>query len=426
MSAKKCVAMVLAGGRGTRLGALTQFYSKPAIHFGGNHRIIDFTLNNCYRAGIDTIGVLSQYFTTDLHAYISDINNKPETCKVHMLPSENAENQYAGTADAVFKNVAFIERRAPDNVLILSGDHVYNMDYREMLAFHEASGADVTVASTHVPIAEASRFGIISSSENGRVSGFEEKPTRPKSSIASMGVYVFKWSALKRHLLIRSNRDQNDFGKDIIPKMLSSGGQVYTYRFDGYWRDIGTVDALWQANMDMIDRTALRLTDECTANDNYSSFLKGADISQSVISENCTIAGKATHSVLSKSVIVEQGAEIVNSVIMPNVYIGKNVKISNAIIGTRAIIRDDVEIGSNNGLVFCIDHQVCSHGISLVAPWLQVAEGLKFRANSHIDKGRLDRFEQFGEVKEDVRKFYENVYAYDLEPLGAAMMLGQN
>lgn len=422
MVTKKCVAMILAGGRGTRLGALTQFYSKPAIHFGGNHRIIDFTLNNCYLAGIDTIGILSQYFTTDLHAYISHINGKPETCSVHMLPSESAENSYTGTANAVYKNIMFIERHAPDNVLILSGDHIYNMDYSDMLAFHEASDADVTIASTSVPAAEASRFGIICAAKNGRVSGFEEKPAIPKSRLASMGIYVFKWSVLKRYLLVRNNSSQNDFGKDIIPKALSSGGKVYTYKFSGYWRDIGTVEALWQANMDLIDGTAQRLTEEYPTNDRYSSFLNGADIRQSIISGNCTVAGKTTHSVLGDSVIIERGSEVTNSVIMPNVYIGKNVKISNAIIGTRAIIMDGVEIGSEHGTPLCIDHKVCSRGISLVAPWLQVTEGLKFRANSHVDKESLNRFEKLGEVYDDVKRFYERTYACEFGPAAAAMM----
>lgn len=240
MSTKECVAMILAGGRGERLGSLTHFYPKPALHFGGNHRIIDFTLNNCFHSKIQTIGMLSQYLATDLHSYLGTIHNViSQNGDIHMLPPKDMNHPYVGTADAVYQNLEFIERRNPANVFILAGDHIYNMDYRKLLAFHEEKEADVTIASTLVPTNEASRFGMLRASRNGYVLRFEEKPTRPKTNIASMGVYIFRWDALKKHLSADSKYKQSshDFGSDVIPGMISSGKSVYTYQFEGYWRD---------------------------------------------------------------------------------------------------------------------------------------------------------------------------------------------
>jgi len=412
MRTKECIAMILAGGRGVRLGALSHFHSKPVIHFGGNFRIIDFTLNNCNNAEIDTIGILSQHFTTDLHAYIGGINNG----NYYMRPPENAEDPYMGTADAVYKNIEFIDCFMPDNVIILSGDHIYTMDYKKMIAFHEEMNADVTVASTSVPIDEASRFGILNTDMCGRVSGFQEKPLVPKGDLASMGIYVFKWNTLKKYLLEdnKCEQTQHDFGKDIIPGMLLSGESVYTYRFKGYWRDVGTVEALWKANMDQIDEPGYRLPEinhiMPYIDMNLNIIQKNQDVQQSIVFGDCAISGKVEHSILSDLVTVESGAEIVNSVIMPNAYIGNNVKIYNAVIGTGAIIMDGTEIGTEYGVDFFVDLQVCSHGVSLVEPWLYVGEGINFLKNSHIYKGRLDKYE---DIKALMRKSINQYVPYE-------------
>lgn len=396
MNTKKCIAMVLAGGRGMRLGALTHFYSKPAIYFGGNHRIIDYTLCNCHNAGIDTIGILSQYFTTDLQIYIDTVQDS-----IQMLPSKNSQNPYMGTADAVYKNIAFLDKVNPANVLILSGDHIYKMDYREMLTFHEEMGADVTVASTTVPINEASQFGILNAEKNGHVSGFEEKPLKPKSDLASMGIYIFKWNILRKYLLADSKNRQShhDFGKDIIPQMLFYGESVYTYQFNGYWRDVGTLYSLWKANMDQITNPSTPLFPdterdmaESSLQENPNMISSNAVVRQSIVSGGCSIFGKVEHSVLSHSVTIGHNTEIVNSVIMPNTYIGDNVKIHNAIVGTRAAIMGNTVIGAEHGVDYFVDRQMCSKDVSLVAPWLHITGDIQFQKNSHIYADRLEQY----------------------------------
>lgn len=402
MSINKCVTMVLAGGRGERLGALTRYYSKPAIHFGGKSRIIDFTLRNCRDSGLETIGILSQYDADNLCGYIeAAYGSYSISNNIYMLPPQNSADYYRGTADAVYKNIRFMEPFRPECVLVLSGDHIYKMDYGKIINFHMDSGADVTVASTLVPVQEASRFGIINADENGRIFGFEEKPKRPKSRLASMGIYVFKWDVLIKYLLADNAdaKSQHDFGRNILPGMLRSGESMYTYQFNGYWRDVGTVDSLWEANMDQIDgASGLGMYDG--RQDVLSSYASempcrmsaDASVNRSIVSGECTIFGKVAHSVLGDSVIVGKGAEIVNSVIMPNVYIGDNAKIYNAIIGTRAVIMNDTVIGTNDGTGFFIDNTVCSRGISLISPWLYLREGMRIRQNSHINRKRMDEW----------------------------------
>lgn len=394
MNTKQCVAMIMAGGRGKRLGSLTDYYPKSAVHFGGNHRIIDFTLSNCLHSGIGTIGVLSQYLSSELHTYINSVSGcLSEGSGVYVLPPQNEKSAYRGTADAVYKNIKFINQFKPEIVLILSGDHIYNMNYSKMLDFHEKAGADVTVASTLVSINEASRFGTLKAEENGCVYGFEEKPCRPKSCLVSMGIYVFRWSVLKRYLMAdsRNTLTEHDFGKDILPVMLHANESVYTYQFDGYWRDVGTVSSLWEANMDQInnpsechlqnDRWNTQITYKNSIPDCISSK---AVAGQNIVAEECTILGKVEHSVLGDSITVGRGSEVVDSVIMPGVYIGNNVKIYNAVIGTGAIIMNNAEIGVDEGTAFFVDHNICSKGISLVSPWSSVAEGMRLQCESHI------------------------------------------
>lgn len=394
MDKKECVAMILAGGRGERLGTLTQHYSKPAIHFGGKYRIIDFTLNNCRNSGIDTVGVLSQRFTSDLNLYVQEVyRNGMKRGGVHVLQSEGMEGLYKGTADAVYRNLAFIERFSPEYVLVLASDHVYRMDYRKMIAFHRESGADVTVASTAVLPEEAPRFGILNAGEDGRVLEFEEKPRRPKSNLASMGIYVFKWNVLKEYLLEDNKRAQSkhDFGKDILPEMLSRC-RLYSYQFDGYWRDVGTVDKLWEANMDMLDNPSLlrQMESEWDIYEQNADFLSArALIEQSILCGGCSIYGRVKHSVLGNSVTVGQGAEVINSVIMPNAYIGDHVKIRNAIVGTYASISNDTVIGPEHGLDSFVDRQVCAGEVSLIAPWIHVPEGMILPKNSHVTEEKL-------------------------------------
>jgi len=381
MYTKGCIAMILAGGHGKRLGSLTHYYSKPAIYFGGNNnRIIDFTLNNCSNSGIETIGVLSQLFSSDLNTYINNIYEwNPEANGVYTLTPASDKSPYSGTADAVYKNIEFVDRFNPDNVLILSGDHIYKMDYKKIINFHQKKGAALTVAATPVPKEEASRFGILNADDTSSVYGFEEKPFCPKSNLASMGIYVFKWSTLKKYLLIDSGdtKSRHDFGKNILPRMLYNCESVYTYMFNQYWKDVGTVDSLWEANMDQIV---------------YRTISDRNAAGQSIIADGCSIFGKVEHSVLGCSVTIGKGSEIVNSVIMPNVYIGSNVKIYNTIVGANAIIMDDTEIGTDKGTDFFIDRKICSNGISLVSPWLYIGEGIKFRGNSHIYKELLEEW----------------------------------
>lgn len=400
METKKCIAMILAGGRGERLGALTHYYSKPAIYFGSKYRIIDFTLNNCKNSKIDTIGILSQYFTTDLNEYInSAYGGKPGSRGVHLLSSKNQNDAYKGTADAVYRNFAFIERHSPEYVLILASDHVYSMDYSKLIEFHEEKSADVTVASTPVPIEEASRFGIINANEDGYVLEFEEKPLRPKSSLASMGIYVFNWNTLKKYLCEDNMKEQSkhDFGKNILPEMLPCC-RLYTYQFDGYWRDVGTVEKLWESNMDHISDSSLRFPggeydlSQTARQRTVSFFSDKASVIKSVLSGGCSIYGYIEHSVLSDSVTVGKGSEITNSIIMPNVYIGNNVKIHNSIIGNHAVIRNGAAIGKNHGTDFFVDRKVCAGNVSLVSPWVEINENTEIQKNSHVIKENLNDY----------------------------------
>ena len=380
---KRCVAMLLAGGQGSRLMVLTENTAKPAVPFGGKYRIIDFPLSNCVNSKIDTVGILTQYQPLELNEYIG--NGQPWGLNsshggVQVLPpyakSKNSE-WYKGTANAIYQNIAFIDRYNPDYVLILSGDHIYKMDYAKMIRYHEKNGADCTIAVRNVPMEEASRFGIMNTREDDSIYEFEEKPKKPKSTNASMGIYVFNWSVLKKYLEMdeQDPKSENDFGKNIIPTILDAGYRLMAYRFDGYWKDVGTIDSLWQANMDLLGKEPeFELFCE-DGNKIYarntampSSFIaKTAQIHDSFVAEGCEVFGSVEHSVLSTGCVIGKGAEIRDSVIMPNVTIENGASVCCSIIAEGCHIKAGATVGG-----CCADGE---RKIAVIGKDHEIAEG---------------------------------------------------
>ena len=357
---KKCVAMLLAGGQGSRLYALTNNIAKPAVSFGGKYRIIDFPLSNCVNSGIDTVGVLTQYQPLILNDYIG--NGQPWDLDrsyggVHILSPYQAKHSsdwYKGTANAIYQNMHFLKQFDPEYVLILSGDHIYKMNYSLMLNYHILNGADCTIAAIDVPIEEASRFGILNTNKDGTIYEFEEKPKNPKSTLASMGIYIFTAEKLYKYLENDSKnpKSSNDFGKDVLPTMLASGEKMMAYSFSGYWKDVGTIDSLFEANMDLLgDTPRFDVTDSSwkiqsrtpLAPPHYMS--SDSKVSNSIIMSGCEIFGSVENSVLSSSVIVKKGAVIKNSIIMSDTVIGENTIVEHAIIDENTIVGDNVKIG---------------------------------------------------------------------------------
>ena len=353
------LGVILAGGKGTRLGKLTHNQAKPAVPFGGRYRIIDFTLSNCVNSGVKNIGVITQYQPLNLNAHIGngaswglDDLNAGVTI---LQPYSNNEGSkwFEGTAHAIYQNIGYIDQMDPEYILILSGDHIYKMDYEAMLDQHKETGASLTVAVIDVPWNEASRFGIMNTDDNNRIVDFEEKPAEPKSNHASMGIYIFNWKRL-REVLVNSftrNQDMVDFGKNVIPYYLKSGESVFAYNFKGYWKDVGTIDSLWHANMEFLDENnELNLQDRTWRI--YSRnpiappqiIAETAEIKDAMIVDGSYIAGKVDHSILSANVRIQAGSVVTDSVIMPGAKIGKNVTIHRAIIGEGAVIGDDVVI----------------------------------------------------------------------------------
>ena len=368
---KECIAMLLAGGQGSRLQPLTASLAKPAVPFGGKYRIIDFTLSNCVTSGIDTVGVLTQYQPLVLSEYIG--NGQPWDLDrnfggVHILPPFQAKKGgawYRGTANAVWQNRQFIRQFSPDYVLVLSGDHIYRMDYREMLNSHIANGADATIAAIRVPEKEASRFGILSANETGRITDFEEKPAKPKGDLASMGIYIFNTEYLLRYLEADDNdpASANDFGKNVITAMLKDGGGLYAYRFSGYWRDVGTLESLWQANMDLIGAApAFDLFGEeaiCSRSEALApqEICEGAKVCDSIISDGCRIEGEVTGSVLSPGVVVGKGATVRNSVVMRGAVIEAGATVEYAILDESVRVPDGARIGEPGGKLTVIGRE---------------------------------------------------------------------
>ncbi|MPM43256.1 Glucose-1-phosphate adenylyltransferase [bioreactor metagenome] len=390
---KECVAMLLAGGQGSRLHALTSHVAKPALPFGGKFRIIDFPLSNCVNSGIDTVGVLTQYQPLELNTYIG--NGQPWDLDrslggVHILPPYVKEGDkgtwYKGTANAIYQNMSFIETYNPEYVLILSGDHIYKMDYAKMLRHHKTRMADCTIAVLEVPKSEASRFGIMSVDEDDFITKFEEKPKQPQSNLASMGVYIFTWEKLKAYLLAdeADPKSKNDFGGDIIPNMLSSGERMSAYRFSGYWKDVGTIESLWDANMDMLQvGGGVRLFDSDwpiyarspTRPPHYAGA--SSQISHSLVTGGCMVDGLVENSVLFHSVTVEKGAAVRYSILMPGSVIKAGARVEYAIVAEDAVIDERAEVGR------CPDGSE-NWGIAVVAGGVRVGAGAVVTAKAMI------------------------------------------
>lgn len=363
MGKKKCVAMLLAGGKGTRLDSLTETIAKPAVPFGGKYRIIDFALSNCTNSGIDTVGVLTQYQPLVLNSYIGigsawDLDRKDGGVTVLPPYSESSEVKwYTGTASAIYQNINYIKRYDPDYVLILSADHIYKMNYKFMLDYHIEKGADVTISVIEVPWDEASRFGILNTTEDMKISEFEEKPSQPKSNLASMGIYIFNWPLLREYLETDNSNSESthDFGKDVIPMLLKDNRNLFAYPFTGYWKDVGTIRSLWEANMDLLDeKNKLNLFDyswriySVNPNRPPQYISTEAEVVSSLINEGCTIEGRVEKSVLFQGVMVEKGAVVKETVVMPNASIGRNSYIERAIVTPRVKIPEGTVIRSNS------------------------------------------------------------------------------
>ena len=358
---KSCIAMLLAGGQGSRLYALTQSVAKPSVPFGGKYRIIDFPLSNCANSGIDTVGVLTQYKPLQLNSYIGigqswDLDASDGG--VYILPPYLGAGEkgswFTGTANAIYQNLAFIENYDPDTVLILSGDHIYKMDYADMLREHKEKDAALTIAVQEVSLEEATRMGILNTAADGYVEEFEEKPKKPRSNLASMGIYIFDWKKL-RDALIADENDPNsakDFGKNIIPRMLADGEKIWPYRFAGYWRDVGTISSLWEANMDMLSQTDFNLYDDSWPVGSRSPICppafvgENAKVTHSIVTEGGEVYGVVENSVLSPNVIVEEGAEVSYSVLMPGAVVKKGAVVKYAIIGENTLIDTGASVGT--------------------------------------------------------------------------------
>lgn len=394
---KQMIAMILAGGQGSRLGILTQKIAKPAVPFGGKYRIIDFTLSNCTNSGIDTVGVLTQYMPLELNAYIGngqpwDLDRQNGGISILQPYVKGKQGEwYSGTANSIYQNMHFIEASNPDYVLILSGDHVYKMNYDLMLEHHKAKGADCTISVMEVPIEEASRFGVMNCDESERIYEFEEKPEHPKSNLASMGVYIFTWSKLKDYL-IKDEEDpesDNDFGKNIIPAMIKGGENMFAYKFAGYWKDVGTIESLWEANMDLLDPDMpISLYDPPWKI--YSKnpvkppqyIGKEADIKNSLITEGCVIEGTVTKSIIFQSVKIGKGAFVSNSIIMPGAEIKEGAVVEYTIVGEESIIEKDVTTGECGG----IDYSGSRPPITVIGQEIRIGEGAVICAGAMIDK----------------------------------------
>ena len=344
---QECVAMLLAGGQGSRLYALTRHIAKPAVPYGGKYRIIDFPLSNCVNSGIETVGVLTQYQPLELNGYIG--SGQPWDLDridagVHVLPPyqrNKGADWYKGTANAIYQNINFIERYDPEYVLVLSGDHIYKMDYSKMLAAHKAKGAACTIAVLDVPKEEASRFGILNTNPDDSIYEFDEKPKVPKSTLASMGIYIFTWEKLRQYLIAdeQNPASHNDFGKDVLPAMLEAGEPMFAYRFDGYWKDVGTIESLWEANLDLLNpKVPLDLSDPkwkiYSRNPGMPPqyLAPTATVQNSLITEGCDISGQVECSVIFAGVTIEEGAEIVNSILMPGTVVRRGAKVQYAIL----------------------------------------------------------------------------------------------
>lgn len=395
MAKKEIISMILAGGQGSRLGTLTQHMAKPAVPYGSRYRIIDFPLSNCVNSGINTVGVLTQYQPLGLNTYIG--NGHPwdldrSTGGAFILPPyqrSGGSDWYKNTANAIYQNIGFIDMFSPKYVLVLSGDHIYKMDYAKMLKMHVDSGAGATIAVLEVPYEETYRFGIMNVDEHDRIIEFEEKPAHAKSNLASMGIYIFTWETLRRMLIADENdpASSHDFGKNIIPKYLESDIKLQAYRFAGYWKDVGTIASLWEANMDILD-----YPDEINLRDAswriYSRnpvkpahyIADTAKVINSAMTDGCQIYGKVQHSLLYAACIVEPGAEVIDSVLMPGVHVKAGAKLERVIAGINAVIGEGVVIGHNVDDNSPYKNKLCTEGVSVINHGATIKAGSKLPA----------------------------------------------
>ena len=379
------VAMLLAGGQGSRLGVLTKNIAKPAVPYGGNYRIIDFPLSNCVNSGIYTVGVLTQYQPLELNDYLG--NGQPwdldrQNGGIHILSPYEAiggAEWYKGTANAIYQNIAFVDRYNPEYVVVLSGDHIYKMDYNEMLSYHKEKNAAATIAVLDVPMEEASRFGIMITDDDGNIVDFEEKPKHPRSTLASMGIYIFTWSKLRQYLIDNENNpdEDKDFGKAIIPNMMNAGEKLVAYTFDGYWKDVGTLDSLWEANMDLLNpNIPIDLYDPDWKMYSRNPVLppqyigENANVENSMIAEGCIIDGNIDFSVIYEGVTIENGATVTDSIIMPGSVIKEGATVEYAIVGENSIIEKGAHIGARPETVENRD----DWGIAVIGNKITIAE----------------------------------------------------
>lgn len=398
MNKKEIVAMLLAGGQGSRLGILTKRVAKPAVMYGGKYRIIDFSLSNCINSGIDTVGVLTQYEHLLLTKHIGigtpwDLDRRSGGVTVLSPYLKQSEGSwYSGTANAIFQNLRFIETYNPKYVLILSGDHIYKMDYSKMLSYHKQNNSDATIAVLQVPMEEASQFGIMNTDEEKRIIGFEEKPENPKGNLASMGVYIFNWETLK-HALIADNEihDNSDFGKHIIPGMLADDMRVFAYPFNDYWKDVGTIDAYWQANMELTQTVPeFNLYDEFwkiyTNMDHQPPQFIGeeAKLEYSLISEGCEIHGEIYNSVIGPNVRIEKGAMIKDSIIMADTLIKEGAKINHSIVSEKSVVGKEAAIGYGEDIPHITKPHIYSGGISVIGEETVIADGVVIGKNCEV------------------------------------------
>ena len=394
---QEVVAMLLAGGQGSRLGVLTQKLAKPAVPFGGKYRIIDFPLSNCVNSGIDAVGVLTQYQPLVLNEYIGsgqpwDLDGNNSGVSV-LSPYQQVKGAdwYSGTANAIYQNINYIDRYNPDYVVILWGDHIYKMDYSKMIAEHKANNADCTIAVIDVPLAEASRFGIMNTNPDGSIYEFEEKPEKPKSTNASMGIYVFSYDKLRKYLIEDEETEgsSHDFGKDILPKMLEDGLRMFAYQFQGYWKDVGTIDSLWESNMDLLDpNVPLDLTDESwkiysrnpVVPPQYIS--ETAEVQNSLIADGCSISGSVDFSVLFSNVVVKPGAVVQDSIIMPGSVIEEGAVVQYAIVSENTVIGKNAVVGARPETIEDKDQW----GIAVIGDNLKIGAGAKIAPKAMVSK----------------------------------------
>ena len=399
---QEVVAMLLAGGQGSRLGVLTKDIAKPAVPFGGKYRIIDFPLSNCVNSGIETVGVLTQYQPLELNEYIGsgqpwDLDSM--NAGVHVLsPYEKRKKTdwYKGTANAITQNIPFIERYNPDYVVVLSGDHIYKMDYSKMISFHKEKGAAVTIAVQPVPMEEASRFGILNTNEDDSIYEFDEKPKKPKSDLANMGIYVFAWEKLRKFLLADDEdpKSSNDFGKNVLPAMLNAGEKMFAYRFEGYWKDVGTIDSLWESNMDLLDpNVPLDLSDADWRIYSRNPVMpphyvaKGAHVQNSLIAEGCNVYGQLEFSVLFAGVYVAPGAVVTDSIVMPGARIEEGAHVQYAIVAENAVIGPNSVVGKRPEEVENKDEW----GVAVVGPDCKLPAGSVVPPKAMIDAEEVEK-----------------------------------